>query len=89
VQLDPGDLRAGRFAYRRVKELLLHAVLVERFDTRLCVCSSRGPVRRLQSAIDRFRWTPFAEVPHCCPKSLSSVLTQELSLPALLEKTGG
>ena len=87
LQLNPGDLHElGRFSYRPGKDLLLYAVLLERLDTRLFSCSSqyRDQQGRMRPEMDAFRWTPFAEVPTRCAKSLSTVLTQSLSLPVLL-----
>lgn len=89
LHLNPGDLHAlGRFSYRPDKNLLLYAVLLERLDTRLFSCSSqyRDQQGQMRPEMDAFRWTPFAEVPTHCAKSLSTVLTQSLSLPALLEQ---
>lgn len=89
LQLNPGDLRElGRFSYRPGKALLLYAVLLERLDTGLFTCSSqyRDQRGRMRPEMDAFRWTPFAEVPKRCAKSLSTVLTQNLSLLVLLEQ---
>ncbi len=85
--LDPGVLTdLGRFAYRPEKELALHAVLTERFDTRQCVCSSlfRDRQGRLRPEMDGFRWTAFAEVPQRCARSMAAVLARALSLGELL-----
>ncbi|MBK5205176.1 MAG: NUDIX hydrolase [Polaromonas sp.] len=89
LQLNPGDLRElGRFAYRPDKALLLYAVLLERLDTRLLSCSSQYQDQRgqMRPEMDAFRWTPFSEVPKRCAKSLSTVLTQSVSLPNLLKQ---
>lgn len=89
LQLNPGDLRElGCFSYRPGKALLLYAVLLERLDTGLFTCSSqyRDQRGRMRPEMDAFRWTPFAEVPKRCAKSLSTVLTQNLSLLVLLEQ---
>jgi 8-oxo-dGTP pyrophosphatase MutT (NUDIX family) len=87
--LDLGVLtELGRFAYRPEKELSLHAVLSERFDTRQCVCSTffRDRQGRLRPEMDAFRWTAFAEVPQRCAKSMAAVLTRALSLEELLAR---
>jgi putative (di)nucleoside polyphosphate hydrolase len=78
----------GRFAYRPRKDLALHAVLVERFDTGRCACSSffRDRQGRLLPEMDAFRWTAFADVPHYCATSMTALLTQGLSLPDLLAR---
>jgi 8-oxo-dGTP pyrophosphatase MutT (NUDIX family) len=89
LQLNPGDLHElGCFPYRPDKNLLLYAVLLERLATGLLTCSSqyRDQRGRMRPEMDAFRWTPFAEVPARCAKSLSTVLTQNLSLPVLMEK---
>lgn len=87
--LDSDDLTdLGRFTYRPQKELSLHAVLVERFDARRCICSSFFHDRRgrLLPEMDGFRWTAFVDVPQRCAKSMATVLTQGLSLAELLAR---
>lgn len=87
LRLNPVDLHElGRFAYRPGKDLLLYAVLLERIDPNLCVCSShyRTPWGQLRPEMNAFRWTSFDEVPERCAKSLSAVLTQGISLPKVL-----
>jgi putative (di)nucleoside polyphosphate hydrolase len=87
--IDPDRLLAlGPFAYRPEKELVLHAVLVERFDSRRCVCTSlfRDRDGRLRPEMDAFRWTPFADVPQRCAKRMTEVLTVATSLPEVLAR---
>jgi 8-oxo-dGTP pyrophosphatase MutT (NUDIX family) len=86
--LDPAALRElGRFEYRPDKDLVLHAVLLDRIDTSQCVCTSvfRDRWGRLRPEMDDFRWTPFDQVPDRCAKNMALVLTRRLSLPAGLE----
>ncbi|VTU18077.1 RNA pyrophosphohydrolase [Variovorax sp. SRS16] len=80
-------LDLGRFDYLRHKELLLYAVLMERFDTRQCVCVSTYVDRqgRVRPEMDAFRWAPFDDLQARCAPSLSSVLTGHLSLSSLLD----
>ena len=86
--LDPAALcELGRFEYRPDKDLVLHAVLLDRIDTSQCVCTSvfRDRWGRLRPEMDDFRWTPFDQVPDRCAKNMALVLTRRLSLPAVLE----
>ncbi len=89
LALDPEDLwTVGTFAYRRDKDLSLHAVLSERIDPAQCVCTSMFEDRfgRSRPEMDSFRWTPFDEVGERCAKSMAAVLTARVSLPAVLEQ---
>ena len=92
LELDPEALLpVGHFAYRPAKDLVLHAVLIERIDTARCACSSTFVDRfgRVRPEMDDFRWTPFADVGARCAKSMALVLTTRVSLPALLEQLLG
>jgi 8-oxo-dGTP pyrophosphatase MutT (NUDIX family) len=87
VVLEPTRMRElGRFAYRPDKDLSLHGALVDRIDTAQCVCSSlfRDRWGRLRPEMDDFRWVPFERVPELCARSMAAVLTQKLSLAAVL-----
>jgi len=87
--IDPDKLLAlGRFDYRPDKDLSLHAVLVERFDARRCVCSSlfRDRDGRLRPEMDAFGWFAFADVPRRCAKRMAEVLTSALPLAGVLER---
>jgi 8-oxo-dGTP pyrophosphatase MutT (NUDIX family) len=89
LALDPEDLwTVGTFAYRRDKDLSLHAVLSERIDPAQCVCTSMFEDRfgRSRPEMDSFRWTPFDEVGERCAKSMAAVLKARVSLPAVLEQ---
>lgn len=74
LHLNPGDPHElGRFAYRPVKSLLLHTVLLESVYTRLYSCSSQyrdhlGPIRPER---DDFRWTPFSKIYTRCAKAFA------------------
>jgi putative (di)nucleoside polyphosphate hydrolase len=76
----------GRFAYRPGKDLLLHALLVERFDSARCRCDSLFTDRRgvQRPEMDGFRWTPFTQVPRHCGKSMAALLSGPVSLPQVL-----
>jgi 8-oxo-dGTP pyrophosphatase MutT (NUDIX family) len=87
IAIDPAALHPlGRFAYRPDKDLELHAALIERIDTAICVCTSTFVDRfgRTRAEMDDFRWIPFAEVGTHCAKSMALVLTTRVSLPSLL-----
>ena len=87
VVLEPTLMHAlGRFAYRRDKDLSLHAALVDRIDPARCVCSSvfRDRWGRLRPEMDDFRWVPFERVPELCARSMAVVLTQKVSLHSVL-----
>ncbi len=91
LAIDARDLvEVGHFGYRPDKDLALHALLAERFDASRCVCSSFFEDRfgRRRPEMDGFRWTPFDEVPARCATSMVRVLTERLSLPALLKRLG-
>jgi 8-oxo-dGTP pyrophosphatase MutT (NUDIX family) len=92
LRLDPLALHeVGRFDYRRDKDLVLHAVLVERIDTARCVCASvfRDRHGRLRPEMDGFRWAAFDEVAALCAPSMAAVLTGKLSLAGVLEGLRG
>ena len=87
LELDPLALHdLGRFAYRPDKDLWLHAALIERVDPAQCVCSSLFTDRwgRLRPEMDAFRWARFDEVPALCARNMARVLTEALSLAAVL-----
>jgi 8-oxo-dGTP pyrophosphatase MutT (NUDIX family) len=86
LQLDPtGLLDLGRKAYRPGKDLHLFAAWSERIDLGGCACSSQFRDRhgRLLPEADAFEWTPFERLPQRCAKSMTKVLTQQLSLQDL------
>ena len=92
LDLDSRALRdLGRFTYRPVKDLWLHAALIERVDPAQCVCSSVFTDRwgRLRPEMDAFRWVRFEDVPAHCAKSMAIVLTTMLSLGDVLERLRG
>lgn len=78
----------GRLPYRPNKDLHLFATLTPRFDAAQCVCDShfRDGWGRERPEMDGFEWTPFARVPRRCARHLGALLTQTLSLPALLRR---
>jgi len=87
VVVDPAQLLAlGRFNYRPGKDLLLHALLVERFDSALCHCDSRFTDRRGvdRPEMDGFRWAAFAQAPSLCGKSMLALLSGPAALPQVL-----
>lgn len=89
LAFDPLALQpVGHFRYRPDKDLSLHAVLIERVDPSLCVCSSTFIDRfgRLRPEMDDFHWTPFDEVGARCAKNMALLLTARVSLPAILER---
>lgn len=81
-------LDLGSFPYRPDKDLALHAVLVERFDSQRCVCTSLFRARdgRMRPEMDAFQWAAFADVPRLCAKRMAEVLTSALSLPDVLAR---
>jgi len=86
LRVDPDRLQdLGRFAYRPDKDLHLFAAWSERIDLGACVCTSRFLDRRgrLVPEVDAFEWTAFERVPQRCAKSMTAVLTVQLSLDAL------
>ena len=88
IALDGADLiDLGRFAYLRGKDLHLHAALLERFDPKRCVCSTRyrDSRGRERPEMDAHAWVGFAAVPTRCGKSLAALLTGKLSLPVVLD----
>ena len=82
-------LDLGRMAYRPRKDLHLFAVHRTRFDAAAtCRCSSHfdDPWGRSRPEMDGFEWTPFDRVTRRCAHRMGGVLTQTLSLPALLAR---
>ena len=79
-------LDLGRMAYRPRKDLHLFAVLTERFDAGACHCDSHytDTWGRDRPEMDGFEWTRFDRVHRRCARHMAEVLTQRLSLPALL-----
>jgi putative (di)nucleoside polyphosphate hydrolase len=87
VAVEPAKLLPlGRFAYRPGKDLLLHALFVERFDSARCHCDSLFTDRRgaQRPEMDGFRWMPFAQVPQHCGKSMAALLSGPVALPQVL-----
>ncbi len=87
LDVDRTSLRPlGRFVYRPDKDLSLHATLSERIDPARCVCSTFFTDRwgRVRPEMDAFRWARFDEVPALCARSMIVVLTQKVSLAAIL-----
>jgi putative (di)nucleoside polyphosphate hydrolase len=84
----PDLLELGRFAYRPSKDLALFAVLTERVDTALCVCSShfRDRFGRDRPEMDGFEWVAPAQVPARCAKSMAALMTATLPLLPLFER---
>jgi 8-oxo-dGTP pyrophosphatase MutT (NUDIX family) len=81
-------LDLGRMAYRPRKDLHLFALLSPRFDAAICHCDTYytdhwGGSR---PEMDGFEWTPFDRVHRRCARHMGEVLTQKLSLPALLAR---
>lgn len=78
-------LDLGRFDYRPDKALALHAVLIERIDASLCVCTSTFEDRwgRLRPEMDDFRWTAFDEISQYVARNMARVLTTSLTLAAV------
>jgi putative (di)nucleoside polyphosphate hydrolase len=86
LQLDAASLLdLGRFAYRRGKDLHLYAALIERIDTRQCVCSTtfRDAQGRVRPEMDAFEWVAFAHVAQRCGKSMAALLTRRVALPSV------
>jgi inositol-phosphate phosphatase / L-galactose 1-phosphate phosphatase / histidinol-phosphatase len=87
LQLEAASLtELGHFAYRPAKDLRLFATLLERIDPKSLVCTStfRDVRGRLCPEIDAFEWTPFERVPERCARNMARVLTESISLPAVL-----
>ena len=78
----------GRMPYRRRKDLHLFAVLSPRFDTATCHCAShyRDHWGCGRPEMDGFEWTHFERVHRRCARHMAEVLSQHLSLPALLQR---
>jgi 8-oxo-dGTP pyrophosphatase MutT (NUDIX family) len=81
-------LDLGRMAYRPRKDLHLFALLSERFDVASCHCDSHysDPWGRNRPEMDGFEWTVFERVHRRCARHMAGVLTQTLSLSALLKR---
>ncbi len=78
----------GVQSYRADKQLHLFAARVPpgSLDAQACRCDSRflhPKTGRMTPEVDRFAWTPFADIPAHCGKNLTRVL-QALALPRLL-----
>ena len=87
LQFAPADLlELGRCAYRPEKDLHLFATLVDGVDAAECHCRSQftDAWGRRRPEMDAFEWTTFARVPRRCSRRMAALLTQTLSLPALL-----
>jgi 8-oxo-dGTP pyrophosphatase MutT (NUDIX family) len=86
----PADLLdLGRHAYRRGKDLHLHAVLVERFDAATaCRCTSTflDPRGRVRPEMDAFEWVAFERVPERCAKSMAALLAGTVRLDDVLRR---
>ena len=78
----------GEFRYRRTKSLHLFAALTERFDPARCRCSTHyaDGWGRMRPEMDAFEWTPFDRVTQRCARHLGELLSQTLSLRALLQR---
>ena len=85
---DRALLDLGRMAYRPRKDLHLFAVLTDRFDLAICHCDSHyaDSWGRDRPEMDGFEWTRFDRVHRRCARHMAEVLTQKLSLPALLQR---
>ena len=81
-------LDLGRRPYLPRKDLHLFALLTERFDAAGCHCDSHyaDAWGRDRPEMDGFEWTPFDRVHRRCARHMAEVLTQSLSLPALLAR---
>ena len=81
-------LDLGRRSYRPRKDLHLFAVLTDRFDSASCHCDSHftDAWGRDRPEMDGFEWTPFQRIHRRCARHMTEVLTQSLSLPALLSR---
>ena len=79
-------LDLGRMPYRPRKDLHLFALLSPRFDTASCHCASHytDGWGRDRPEMDGFEWTRFDRVHRRCARHMIEVLTQRLSLPAVL-----
>lgn len=81
-------LDLGAMAYRPRKDLHLFAVLSPRFDVASCRCTSHysDTWGRDRLEMDDFEWVRFDRVHRRCARHMGEVLTQRLSLPALLDR---
>ena len=81
-------LDLGRRPYLPRKDLHLFALLTERFDAAGCHCDSHytDAWGRDRPEMDGFEWTPFDRVHRRCARHMAELLTQSLSLPALLAR---
>jgi putative (di)nucleoside polyphosphate hydrolase len=81
-------LDLGCHAYRSGKDLHLFAVLIERIDTRACICTTQFRDRwgRMRPEMDGFEWTAIANVPERCARSMATLLTRTISLPLVLQR---
>ena len=81
-------LDLGAMAYRPRKDLHLFAVLSSRFDVATCCCTSHysDSWGRSRPEMDDFEWVRFERVQRRCARHMGEVLTQRLSLPALLDR---
>ena len=89
LQFDADELlELGRFAYRPAKDLHLFAALADGITAADCHCSSHftDVWGRRRPEMDAFAWTAFALVPRRCTSRMSTLLTQTLSLPQLLQR---
>ena len=79
-------LDLGRRPYLPRKDLHLFALLTDRFDAAGCHCDSHytDAWGRDRPEMDGFEWTPFDRVHRRCARHMTEVLTQSLSLAALL-----
>ena len=89
--LDFSDQRLtdlGHFNYLPRKDLHLFAVLAPRFDVATCHCDSHylDGWGRSRPEMDGFEWTRFDWVQRRCARHMGAVLSQVLSLPALLAR---
>ena len=81
-------LDLGRRPYLPRKDLHLFALLTDRFDAAGCHCDSHytDAWGRDRPEMDGFEWTPFDRVHRRCARHMAELLTQSLSLPALLAR---
>ena len=81
-------LDLGAMAYRPRKDLHLFAVLSDRFDAASCHCTSHysDTWGHDRPEMDGFEWVHFDRVHRRCARHMAAVLTQKLSLPALLAR---
>lgn len=81
-------LDLGAMSYRPRKDLHLFALLVERFDVAICHCDTHyiDHFGRYRPEMDGYEWVRFDRVHRRCARHMGEVLTQKLSLPALLKR---